>query len=298
MSILPTKYLGIRLATGQTEIINLHNLHPLIPQFLITLRASRYSSHKLSQLPNGNIALPHDTGIVLHSFEDGGKEVGRIAAPGSRPFLSLGEHDLVIGLRNGKIIVYSLLSLGFYELNGHADMVITLLYQGENNYIWSGGVEEILVWNLNTKKVVNKIIRKNYGGIIALKTMQDGRILVLGERGYIEIFHPDRTSLYRNKTSKIYSTAEVIGLDIFLGREDGGIEFWREEKGKWEIKEIIGVHNNRVNDMHYVGNGLLATASADKTVKLVNIKTLKVQASYLARSTVTAISPVKLNLND
>jgi WD40 repeat protein len=158
----------------------------------------------------------------------------------------------------------------------HLSLVESLAWSPDGKYLVSGGFQEIVVWDANDGKLLQKIPGFAHS-VVALAFSLDGKLLGVagGEptvEGEMKIFEVGSwkkiTDIKNGHSDTVYGiTFSPDNKMIATGSADKFVKVWEIPSGKF-VKSFEG-HTHHVLDVGWMSDGkLLASAGGDNTVKV------------------------------
>lgn len=206
-----------------------------------------------------------DKYVVKWDLENGTQERFSIKMDYISYCLAYANDKLYIGTKNGEFYIVS-------------DITKSILYQRKisNHSIHSILITDgkIIVGNANGEVLfldnqLNLIHSLNFesGKIRDLKLLDDNRLLIVSQDGYLRIVLFDTTELEHRFTAheKGANKALLVGEELFTVGKDGYLKIW-----DWKNEILLHswpIHYETIYDIKQVGD-YIVTASRDKSIKI------------------------------
>lgn len=287
----PVIYEGLRNAYATLD----SNKHTIIGGAQMEARA-------LAEVQGNILSVDIKGAIYLGDFNKGSlRTLGQIK-PISQPnafFFSPSGEYLVSGHDNFNVCVWNIKNIigsttvtltDYKELKGHRDVIRSVLFSNDNKKIITGGKDStIIVWNIQEIKPVQEKIFKVSAAVKSLVFVSETEVLVSQEDGKIILWNMqtgvEKIVFKQSSVKPLCLAYNKQKNNLIAGFSDGTLKLFDLKNlntKPWEFK----AHSTAVELITFNKDfSLLATAAADKTIKLYNTTTFFENYSAVGSST-------------
>ena len=154
--------------------------------------------------------------------------------------------------------------------NADSYYITSILEIAEKNILISGGDDGIIIWDMINFKKIKFIINAFCSCWNALKKINDERIIVGGGfDGIMKVIDINEGKVIKEikNYSKCWGILVIDNGVFFTGGEDKAIRIYRVDNFE-NIITIHNAHDSDINGFCFIKDGLIASYSYDKTIKI------------------------------
>lgn len=256
-----------------------------------TVNGSKMEVRALAEIQNNLISVGLDGTINDLDFNKAAikpfLEI-KYANPINTLFFSSNGNYLATGHDNFSVCVWDILNgmkntgnkvFDYKELKGHKGLVRVVLFNPDGNHLATAGKDStIIIWNIKEQKAVQEKVFKVSAAIRTLVYLNTGETLISAQEDgkvvMLNIKNGEEKVLFKHATLKPLSMAfNKSKNDLLVGFSDGTLILFDLNNSDinkikhWEFK----AHSTAVELVTFNKDfSMVATASADKTIKLYN----------------------------
>ncbi len=177
------------------------------------------------------------------------------------------------------------------EIDTHRATITDLAKIDKNTFASCGADNSIMIHNISNDKTIKIIAHTDW----IWKLLKIGQTLVsCGEDGVINIIDLKTHSIFSSFSENAISINSLCYLKhiktLLAGNIKGEVLLFQFKNNELIYKNKIKIHKDKINDIQFLPNNLIATASEDNYVKVFNLQRLQIIKQFEHPNFVTSIT--------